>query len=163
MADSIVLEFEHIVQVNDLADTGLRALSRNQLWQGLVMRARFPDQFNSSLRCQSEHIDHHNFVRTIDVGESTFREHVVLQPELQICTRSVPELNQIHTESITSIEEPETGFLFVRFAYKRELHDRDERVDIAEHLKAAYVQVDRDAIAMIRLLADSELFDKIVN
>jgi len=34
---------------------------------------------------------------------------------------------------------------------------------VAEHLKSAYVQVDRDAIAMIRMLAEAELFDQLIN
>jgi len=122
------------VQVNDLSDAGVRALTRSQLWQGLVMRARFPEQFNKSVQCQSDPVASHNFFRTIAVGESTFREHVVLTPEQHICTRSVPDPEQIQTESITRIEEPEIGSLFVRFTYKRELPDLDERVDVAEHL-----------------------------
>jgi len=34
---------------------------------------------------------------------------------------------------------------------------------VGEHLKAAYVQIDRDAIAMIRMLAESDLFDQTIN
>jgi hypothetical protein len=51
----------------------------------------------------------------------------------------------------------------VRFSYKRELDDNDSLVDVGEHLKAAYVQIDRDAIAMIRMLAESDLFDQTIN
>jgi len=40
------------------------------------------------------------------------------------------------------------------------LKEDDERVNVEEHLKSAYVQMDRDAIAMIRLLAESELFEQ---
>ena len=158
-----LLEFQHIVQVNDLSNTSLSVLTRHQLWQGLVMRARFPDKFNHSLQCQSDQIVDNAFFRTIEVGDSSFRERVVLTPQEQIKTCSVPDADQIHAESLACIEDAEAGYLFVRFTYRRELEDRDERVDIAEHLKAAYVQVDRDAIAMIRLLAESSLFDETIN
>ncbi len=53
--------------------------------------------------------------------------------------------------------------MFVRFIYRRELVDTSEQVDVAEHLKSAYVQVDRDAIALIRMLAESQLFDQPIN
>ena len=42
-------------------------------------------------------------------------------------------------------------------------HDSDSQVDVGEHLKSAYVQVDRDAIAMIRMLAESRMFDQAIN
>lgn len=158
-----MLEFQHIVQVNDFSDSGLSVLTRNQLWQGLVMRARFPGKFNQALECHTELVESNIFIRTITAGGSSFCERVVLSAEEQIRTRSVPNSQQIQSESTTTIEEPETGHLFVRFAYKRELNDRDDRVALGEHLKAAYVQVDRDAIAMIRMLADSRLFDETIN
>jgi hypothetical protein len=72
-------------------------------------------------------------------------------------------MEQIEAESEARIEEPQAGYLFVRFRYKRELNEDDERVNVEEHLKSAYVQMDRDAIAMIRLLAESELFDQSLN
>ena len=158
-----MLQFEHLVQVNDLTNTDITALTRNQLWQGLVLRARNPDKFNKSLHCTSEEFDENEFVRTIDTGNSSFCERVVLYPEEKICTRTIAEPKQIHAESTACIEEPEAGYLFVRFSYKRELDGADGQVDVAEHLKSAYVQIDRDAIAMIRLLAQSELFDQSIN
>jgi hypothetical protein len=115
------------------------------------------------LQCTTESISGNEFVRTIEVGEASFCERVVLEPEVSISTQSLPHPHQIHSESLTRIEEPEANYLFVRFTYKRDLDDSDERVAVGEHLKAAYVQVDRDAIAMIRVLADSRLFDATIN
>lgn len=158
-----MLEFEHIVQVNDLNNTDITALTRSQLWQGLVLRARNPDKFNRALQCKSEQLTSNEFTRTIEVGTDSFRERVMLYPEEKIHTKTVEQLQQIHAESIACIEEPEEGSLFVRFSYRRELDASDNMVDVGEHLKAAYVQVDRDAIAMIRMLAESELFDQSIN
>lgn len=158
-----MLEFEHIVQVNDLTNSSLSVVTRSQLWQGLLLRAYDPGKFNDALQCTSEKKAGNEFVRTIEVGDALFREHVVLEPEVSISTQSLPRPDQIHSESLTRIEEPETNYLFVRFSYKRDLDDRDERVAVGEHLKAAYVQVDRDAIAMIRMLAESRLFDATIN
>ncbi|HBJ90463.1 MAG TPA: hypothetical protein DDZ21_10895 [Gammaproteobacteria bacterium] len=158
-----MLEFEHLVQVNDLNDANLTPISREALWQGLELRARNPRKFNRSLECIVKPLGHNEFLRTIKVGNSRFCEHVLLYPEQKIHTSTIAEIDQITAQSVTCIEEPESGFLFVRFSYKRELEESNQQVDVGEHLKSAYVQVDRDAIAMIRILAESKLFDQASN
>jgi hypothetical protein len=50
----------------------------------------------------------------------------------------------------------------VRFTYRRELED-DGSDEVGEHLKSAYLQTDRDAIALIRTLAESGLFGQSIN
>ena len=154
-----MLEFEHLVQVNDPNNANLTPISREELWQGLVLRARNPQKFNRSLECTTKTLGHNEFLRTIKVGNSRFCEHVVLYPDQKIRTSTIAEIDQIIAQSMTCIEEPESGFLFVRFSYERELEESNQEVDIGEHLKSAYVQADRDAIAMIRMLTESKLFD----
>lgn len=39
------MEFEHVVQVNDLKDSSIADLTRKQLWDGLVLRATAPHHF----------------------------------------------------------------------------------------------------------------------
>ncbi|MCI5106746.1 MAG: DUF1857 family protein [Pseudomonadales bacterium] len=158
-----MLEFEHLVQVNDLNNDSIADITREQLWQGLVLRARSPHKFNQGLRCQSEQVVGNQFMRVIEAGDSLFREKVILTPQQSIHTRTVSNKEQLQAESITRIEEPQAGYLFVRFNYRRDLPAPSEQVDIAEHLKSAWVQLDRDAVAMIRMLAESRLFDEPVN
>ena len=158
-----MLEFEHLVQVNDPNNANLTLISREELWQGLVLRARNPQKFNRSLECTTKTLGHNEFLRTIKVGNSRFCEHVVLYPVQKIRTSTIAEIDQIIAQSMTCIEEPESGFLFVRFSYERELEESNQEVDIGEHLKSAYVQADRDAIAMIRVLAESKLFEQTSN
>tara|TARA_B100000686_G_scaffold326835_1_gene385092 strand:+ start:1403 stop:1684 length:282 start_codon:yes stop_codon:yes gene_type:complete len=90
------------------------------------------------------------------VGNTSFHERVILYPKQKIRTETINGFDQINAQSSTLIEEPEKESLFVHFSYKRELDLDDKQVNIAEHLKAAYVQLDRDAITLIRNLADSE-------
>ena len=158
-----MLEFEHLVQVNDPNNANLTPISREELWQGLVLRARNPQKFNRSLECTTKTLGHNEFLRTIKVGNSRFCEHVVLYPDQKIHTSTIAEIDQIIAQSMTCIEEPESGFLFVRFSYERELEESNQEVDIGEYLKSAYVQADRDAIAMIRMLAESKLFEQTSN
>ena len=87
----------------------------------------------------------------------------MLTPEVKIHTETTGDSQQISAESTAEIEEPELNSLFVRFTYKRELGDNNSEINIGEHLKSAYVQIDQDAIAMIRVLAESNLFDQAIN
>jgi|GEM_PF-70675 len=160
----ILLDFEHLVQVNDLSNSAISVMTRSQLWQGLVLRAHNPGKFNHGLICRSEQIVNNQFHRVIEAGEARFHERVILQPEQSIFTSTIPNAEQIKAEnkveSVVTIEEPGAGYLFVRFRYKRELAVDTEAVDVGEHLKLAYVQLDRDAVTMIRMLAESGMFDE---
>lgn len=158
-----MLDFQHIVQVNDLEDENVLVLSRSQLWQGLVLRARSPEKFNDALQCQPSDIEDNQFVRRISAGQVNFQELVLLTPNLRIETSTVPTMEQIFATSCALIEEPELNSLFVRFSYRRDLELSENQGDIAEYLKAAYVQLDRDAVAKIRMLAINESFNTSVN
>ncbi len=158
-----MLKFEHIIQVNDPTDDDIDMITRDQLWSGLVFRARQPGKFNESLQCEIEEVDNNEFLRTISAGGAQFHERVILYPDDSIHTATTEELEQINASSVTDIEEPESGYLFVRFSYRRDLDDDDESVDLGEHLKSSYLQMDRDAISMIRMLAESGLFGQSIN
>jgi hypothetical protein len=157
-----LLEFEHIIQVNDLSNDAIAVRSRAQLWRGLILRAQQPDKFNQSLSYSYKPLSENEFLRTTSAGESSFYERVVLTPQVKIHT-GTGDSEQISSESTAEIEEPEPNSLFIRFTYKRELGDSNSEIDIGEHLKSVYVQIDRDAIAMIRVMAENNLFDQVIN
>jgi hypothetical protein len=150
------LEFEHIVQVNDLLDRVNISLRRRELWDGLLLRARRPDRFNDALICESSEIVDNRFERRTEAGDQVFTEIVTLKPEESIITKSSWEVdaNSNHAESLTQIEEPEPNFLFVRFRYKRDIPEGSSGVDIGQYLKSAYVQLDSEAISKIRMMVE---------
>jgi len=152
-----LLEFEHIVQINDPDNDSIKPMSREQLWDGLLLRAKDPVKFNNGLSCRVDESTEDSFIRYIKAGDSEFREQVSLTYQEKIETVTAGDDQSIYAESIASIEEPANGYLFVRFIYRRDLEDSKEGVLIGEHLKSAYVQVDIDAIALIRMLADDKL------
>jgi Acetylaranotin biosynthesis cluster protein L len=137
-------------------------LTRTQLWEGLMLRARRPDRFNDSLKVTNKEYGEDEFERIIETGGLTFHERVMFYPDGRIHTETMEEYEQIHAQSTTQLEEPEEGYLFVRFSYRRELEE-DNSVDVGEHLKSAYLQIDRDAIALIRMLAESGIFGETIN
>ena len=155
-----MLEFEHIVQINDPDDSNIKPMSRSQLWDGLLMRARDPGRFNSALTCRVDNVTREGFIRYIQAGDTEFREEVTLTPKEKIETVTAGGDHPLHAESITVIEEPADGFLFVRFMYRRDLESTSEGYMIGEHLKSAYMHTDIEAIALIRMLAEDELLNQ---
>ena len=65
-----MLEFEHIIQVNDLSNDAIAVRSRAQLWRGLILRAQQPDKFNQSLSYSYKPLSENEFLRTTSAGES---------------------------------------------------------------------------------------------
>ncbi len=157
-----MLEFQHIIQINDLAEDTSRHITRSQLWQGLELRARHPEKFNTTLQCEVSDGANH-FIRRITAGDSQFTEQVVLQPETSVITNTLPGTSDINAESAALIEEPEPGSLFVRFSYRRDLEQGTDSVNVAEYLKAAYLQLDREAVALIKVLAQNENNNRTIN
>jgi len=127
-----------------------------------MLRARRPDKFNTSLTVSNKEYAEDEFERVIEVGGFTFHERVMLYPDERIHTQTMEGFDQIEAESVTHLEEPEEGYLFVRFSYRRELEE-DGSIDVGEHLKSAYLQTDRDAIGLIRMLVESGLFGESIN
>ena len=117
------LEFEHIVQVNEPENPTSADISRAHLWEGLVLRARSPQRFVEGIECFSHPQNGECFVREISAGDSHFYEDVMLEHESRVLTKTQRDKPQIHAESEATIEEPEAGYLFVRFRYRRELPD----------------------------------------
>lgn len=156
---SAYLEFEHLIQINDPADSRVSDMSRDALWQALVYRAKYPQHFNPSLESELEPLNEREFVRILSAGTMRVRDRVTLTPDIEIHT--VIEAEQgLHARSITRIEEPEPGFLFVRFSYQRDSIADKGGLDADEFLKSAYLENDREAIALIRQMVAEGWTDK---
>lgn len=147
--DEDLLEFEHLIEINDPARPDIRPLGRDELWRALVYRAKYPGQFNSALDSSLENETESSFTRVICAGSAVLRDEVTLVDKSEIRTLIDGQTQMMHAESVTRIEEPEPGRLFVRFIYRRDALDIGG-VDANEFLKAAYLENDREAIARIR-------------
>lgn len=152
-----LLEFEHIIHINDPREPHLPSMSRAQLWEGLVFRTRYPGHFNPALSAELESISATGFIRHLHFGTARLREVVTLRHELEIQTCSEGLEGQMFARSVTRIEEPVPGHLLVRFLYCRDSGNEEGGLDVDSYLKAAYVQNDRDAIVMLRRFAQEGL------
>lgn len=157
MKDQQLLEFQHIIQINDPEEPRIPHLSRDQLWEGLVFRAKYPGHFNATLSARLVDVSPAGFIRYLSFGTAELRDEVVLLEGEEIRTSTAGVAQHLFAESVTRIEEPAPGHLFVRFLYRRDSVNEPGGLDVDEYLKAAYVQNDRDAIAQLRQFAANGL------
>lgn len=148
-----MLEFQHIIQINDPEALQIPTMSRQQLWDGLVFRSKYPEYFNPALSSTIEHYTDDGFVRTLSFGQGHLRDRVILVDKEQIRTTPTDERQALFAQSITQIEEPVPGCLFVRFLYRRDAPPASDGIDVAEYLKVAYVENDREAVSLLRKFA----------
>ncbi|WP_303760749.1 SRPBCC family protein [Alcanivorax jadensis] len=151
------MQFEHIVQVNDLAKSELPVLSRSQLWNGLVCRAREPDKFLVGLDHYQLLKEENNYLqRCLELPGLTVNDEVWLTPESRIEYRITPTDQVPGGSLIMEIEEPEPHALFVRFRYcSKHLDEMDEALPYDLFVQQAYVATDIDTIRIIRNLAQN--------
>lgn len=153
MKEKHLLEFQHIIEINDPDEPHIPQLTRDQLWEGLLFRTRYPGYFNATLSARLADICQTGFTRYLSFGTAELRDEVVLVTGEEIRTSTAGVAQQMFAESVTRIEEPVPGHLFVRFLYRRDSGNEPGGLDVDEYLKAAYVQNDRDAIAQLRQFA----------
>ncbi len=149
------MNFEHLIQINDPHNPLVETLTRAQLWAGLLHRVEDATPFLPGLeRCTivERHPDH--LLRDLDFGAAVIRDRVTLAHEHWV--RFEIEANAQHAGgSLTiTIEEPEAGTLFLRFAYATGFAANPNSEDRAyvDYVKSAYQQSDLDCVRIIRSL-----------
>ena len=154
------MRYEHLVQINDPLMPLLDTLTRNQLWQGLVLRAEEPTQFvlgleKATIHSHAIHDDVHELTRTLDFGSFRVEDSVRLVRDCssEIRTRAGPTWPASRL-SIT-IEEPAPELLFLRFVYESEEAVGEGGLDavIVRLREQAYESADLDTVVRIRELA----------
>jgi DNA-directed RNA polymerase alpha subunit len=156
------MKFTHLVQINDITNPLIDELTREQLWAGLKLRARDPSQFVIGL--DSFHLvarSENELVRELRFGHLTVRDHVSFTPMSNVRYEIEPAGEVPAATLVTTIEEPEPGQLFVRFAYDTRPVEGGPPVDpyYQEFVKEAYKEADIDAIRIIRRLITEGLLD----
>ena len=149
------MQFEHLVQVNDPAKSDLPILTRTQLWQGRVLRARGPSRFLVGLDTYRILEDNDNYMRRcLELPGLTVNDEVWLTPEERIEYKITPTQSTPGGTLEMLIEEPEPHALFVRFKYcSLYLNDMDDALPYDLFAQQAYVATDIETIAIIRNLS----------
>lgn len=156
------MQFEHLIRISpaDSSQAPTPTLTRQQLWQGLVLRAELPMQFDdniTSARILSREGD--VWQREITFGTLIVHERIELEAEQEV--RYHAQATELHPggSRIMRIEEPEPGMLFVRFIYDMSAltvnAGEEELARLLPYVKSAYREADMDTARRIIALGVS--------
>ncbi len=150
------MNFEHLIQINDPLNPLMEALTREQLWEGLVLRAEQPQLFVLGLdSCTILSRTDRTLERELHYGHATVRDHVTLTPNESV--RYDIRATEAHVGgSLTmTIEQPDEVQLFLRFQYETTLpvSDTEDARQTSEIVKSAYREADIDTVRLIRQYA----------
>jgi hypothetical protein len=150
------MKFSHLIQINDPLDPLIDPLSREQLWRGLVLRAENPLLFVLGLdRFEIIERGENALARVLHFGKLRLRDRVRFQPMKQVCYEIDAAGDSPAATLAMTIEEPESGQLFVRFDYETSFSGARAPLDefYGSFAKQAYVEADIDTVSAIRRLA----------
>ena len=154
------MRFEHIVQINDLTKPELPILTRFQIWERLVLRARRPDKFLVGVE-DYEIVEQEPayMKRRLQLPGLQVFDEVTFWPEARIEYRIQPTDTVPSASLAMEIEEPEPESLFVRFRYHTaSIENRGDSMPYDQYLHEAYVATDIKTIQIIRQLAETGVF-----
>lgn len=146
------MEFEHVVQVNDLKDPSIPKLTRKQLWDGLVMRAEAPQHFVIGLgRFELDWQADKLLRRSLELPGLVVDDLVTFNEDQFVHYEIIPTATVAGGSLTMTIEEPEPQSLFVRFKYcARYLDEIGDELPYDLFVQQAYVAADIDTIRIIR-------------
>lgn len=160
------MKFVHLVEINDPFDPLIDPLTREQLWQGLVLRAESPQVFIPYLEaCVITDRFQNGMTRELSYGNLTVRDAVTFTPQQNV-RYQVPAQKDIPASTLVmSIEEPQPNWLHVRFEYDdgNIEPENSEEAFYNSYRKSAYEEADIDTIRIIRELADAGRFGASLN
>lgn len=160
------MRYEHLVEINDPLFPLLSHLTREQLWQGLVLRAYAPEEFIHGLdgavvdEVASDDTATRVLQRVLDFGSFTVRDVVRLHPQHSMHTEVEAGLQWPQSRLVISIEEPQKDRLYLRFLYEWEEAAAVSELDsVTQSIREqAYHAADLDTVARLRRLAE-EMFE----
>jgi hypothetical protein len=153
------LNFDHLIQINDPLNPLIDALTREQLWHGLVLRAEQPQLFVLGLeRCIIRSRVGDVLERELHYGPTVIvQDRVILTPETRVRYEIAPTPTYVGGSLTMTIEQPDELQLFLRFEYRTTLPESqaegEEEHRTQEIVKSAYREADIDTVRLIRQFA----------
>jgi hypothetical protein len=150
------LNFEHLIQINDPLNPLLDPLTREQVWQGLLLRVEKPQLFIAGLdACTILSREGDTIERELNYGAAKVRDRVTLTPSERVRYEIAATDAHVGGTLTMTIEAPDELQLFLRFQYATTLPEpsgTDDR-QTSEIVKSAYREADIDTVRLIRQFA----------
>ncbi|MGH8782506.1 SRPBCC family protein [Paraburkholderia sp.] len=147
------MNFEHLIQINDPLNPFVDTMTREQLWEGLVLRAEQPQLFVLGLdSCTIVSRTESTLERELHYGQATVRDRVTLQPNNSVRYDILATDSYVGGSLTMTIEQPDELQLFLRFEYTTSLpvDESEDARQTQEIVKSAYRESDIDTVRLIR-------------
>jgi hypothetical protein len=147
------LNFEHLIQINDPLNPLVESMTREQLWEGLVLRAEQPQLFVIGLdSCTILSRNGNVLERELHYGQATVRDRVTLDESQSVRYDILPTADYVGGSLTMTIEQPDELQLFLRFEYATTLPESTDpdAHQTQEIVKSAYRENDIDTVRLIR-------------
>ena len=150
------MKFCHVVHINDPKQAPARALTFEQVWRGLVLKAENPLLFVEALdefRLLSR--DAQSVRRELRFGTTTIRDRIILLPPDRM-RHEIEASDMVPGATLCiTVEQSSGAQLGVRFDYETSPSrnaDADQTI-YQDFVRQAYVEADTHTIEVIRRLA----------
>lgn len=150
------MNFEHLIQINDPLNPLLDTLTREQVWQGLLLRVEKPHLFVAGLDdCTILSREGDTIERELNYGVTKVRDRVTLTPSERVRYEIAATDSHVGGTLTMTIEAPDDLQLFLRFEYSTTLPETSgsDAHQTAEIVKSAYREADIDTVRLIRQFA----------
>ena len=126
LQEAVELNFEHLIQINDPLNPLVASMTREQLWEGLVLRAEQPQLFVLGLdSCTILSRTGSTMERELHYGQATVRDRVTLTPNESVRYDILATEAHVDGSLTMMIEQPDARQLFLRFEYRTTLPTAD--------------------------------------
>ena len=153
------MQFEHLIQINDVTNPLIPPLTRAEVWSGLVQRVENPRLFLPGLeQCTISERGPTGIRRRLDFGTAVIEDRVTLEEGQWVRFEILPGAGHVTGSLTILIEVPQENALFLRFLYQTSLNQDSTPEDQAysEYIKSAYHQSDIDTVRVIRSLVEND-------
>jgi hypothetical protein len=159
------MKFEHRIEINHLDNPLIPLMTREQLWNGLVLRAEFPGLFISYLdACTITARDLDGLARVLQFGDVKIVD--LVQFEFLNCVHyRVPLQGEIPESNMKmTIEEPVPGALSIRFSYEDGYLEAEYEKNAPYHdfRRSMYVEADTNMVSVLRELHKAGRLDNLL-
>lgn len=160
LIDHKLMRFEHLIEVNHLEDPRADVLSREQLWNGLLLRAKAPSLFIPHMDGFAivEESDN-NLTRTLDFGKFKVNDKVEFVPMEKLRFHIPAQGDIMESRLEITIEEPFPDRFFLRFIYEDSAAEEGPEAMYNDFRRSAYKEMDVDSMRLIRQFASQGRLD----
>ncbi|WJF91106.1 SRPBCC family protein [Paraburkholderia bonniea] len=147
------MNFEHLIQINDPLNLLIEPMTREQLWEGLKLRAEQPQLFVVGLdSCTIVSRTQTTLERELHYGKIIVHDRVTLSHHEKVRYDIQATETYVGGSLTMTIEQPEPSQLFLRFNYSTTLPvaDHQDAIQTQEIVKSAYYEADLDTVRLIR-------------